>query len=267
MSIRTALAAILALACGPAAAQTDPATDPGTEVDAEIVLAVDVSRSMDMQEFAVQRDGYVAALRHPDLMRAITAGRLGRVAIAYFEWSGEARDGTLIPWRVIDSPGAAATLADEIAAMPPLRGRGTSISRALQFASVLIDDGSVDGTRRIIDVSGDGANNIGPPVTDARDEALARGITINGLPIIASLRTMPDLDLYYQDCVVGGEGSFVLVARTSDEIARTIRRKLILEISGLVPEPEARVIQAEFVPTDCLIGEKQRRDRNWDFMR
>ncbi len=263
MPIRPALAALLALACGPAAAQSDPAA----EVDAEIVLAVDVSRSMDLDEFAVQRNGYIAALRHPDLMRAITAGRLGRVAVAYFEWSGEARDGTLIPWRVIDGPSAAAGLADEIEAMPIIRGRGTSISNALHFGAALIDNGSVEGTRRIIDVSGDGANNFGPPVTGARDETLGRGITINGLPIVASLGTMPDLDLYYQDCVVGGEGSFVLVARTSDELARTIRRKLILEISGLVPAPEPRLYRAEFAPTDCMIGEKQRRARNWDFMR
>ena len=123
-------------------------------------------------------------------------------------------------------------MADEIAASPVQRSRGTSIARALYFAAVLIDDGTVAGARRIIDVSGDGANNVGPPVTGARDAALARGITINGLPIMASAGTMPDLDLYYEDCVVGGEGSFVLVATTGEELARTIRRKLIMEISG-----------------------------------
>ena len=262
MSSRFAIVSILGLLCG-GAAQAQP--DAGIEVDAEIVLAVDVSRSMDMREFAIQRDGYAAALRHPDLIRAVTAGQLGRIAFSYFEWSGEAQDGTLIPWRIIDGPAAAVAMADEIAASPVQRSRGTSIARALYFAAVLIDDGTVAGARRIIDVSGDGANNVGPPVTGARDAALARGITINGLPIMASAGTMPDLDLYYQDCVVGGEGSFVIVATTGEELARTIRRKLIMEISGTAPEP--RIIRADFEPTDCLIGEKLYRQRGWDMMR
>ena len=259
MTRRLAIAALLALpGAGPAAAQ--PA---GVPVDAEIVLAVDVSRSMDMTEFLVQRDGYAAAFRHPDLVRAVTAGPTGKVAFAYFEWSAEAQDGTLIPWTIVDGPAAAAAFADEIAASPVDRRRGTSISRALGFATTLIDDGSVDGARRVIDISGDGANNTGPPVTGARDATLARGITINGLPIMASTGTMPDLDLYYQDCVTGGDGAFVLVARDGSELARTIRHKLILEISGLTPAPasDATVIPADFVPTDCLIGEKTFRGR------
>ena len=174
------LIAGLLLAPGLASAQDAP---PPVEVDAEIVLAVDASRSMDLTEFAVQRDGYLQALRHPELIRAITAGPAGRIAIAYFEWSGQAQDGSLVPWRIIDGPAAAASLADEIAAMPVRRTRGTSISRALYFATVLIEDGAVEGARRVVDISGDGANNVGPPVTGARDEAVARGITINGLPI------------------------------------------------------------------------------------
>jgi hypothetical protein len=230
------------------------------------VLAVDASRSMDMDEFEVQRQGYAAALRHPELMQAITAGRLGRIAIAYFEWAAAAQDGGLIPWRIIDGPEAAAALAGEIAAMPNARARGTSISRALGFAAALIDDGTVEGERRIIDVSGDGANNTGPPVTLARDATVARGITINGLPIVRPAGgAAMDLDLYYQDCVVGGDGAFVLVAGNADELARTIRRKLILEISGTAPP--ARVIPADFAPTDCLIGEKQFRGRFRDQQR
>jgi hypothetical protein len=234
-----------------------------TPVDAEIVLAVDASRSMDALEFDVQRQGYAAALRHPELMRAITAGRLGKVAIAYFEWAAAVQDGGLIPWRVIDGPEAAAAMADAIEAMPNARARGTSISRALGFATALIEDGAVEGERRIVDVSGDGANNTGPPVSGARDATVARGITINGLPIIRSAAgAMQDLDLYYQDCVVGGDGAFVLVATSADDLARTIRRKLILEISGLAPPP--RVIRADFAPTDCMIGEKQFRRFRFD---
>ena len=178
MSVRAAVFAILGLALpGGALAQSDAAT----EVDAEIVLAVDASRSMDMQEFDVQRDGYAAALRHPDLMRAVTTGRLGKVAIAYFEWAAQAQDGKLIPWRIVDSPEAAASMADEIAAMPASRARGTSISHALGFAAALIDDGRVEGGRRIIDVSGDGANNTGPPVTGTpwgHRDALRRPLAI-----------------------------------------------------------------------------------------
>ena len=266
MSLRLAIAVILGLPWADAAlAQSDPAADAGTPVDAEIVLAVDVSRSMDMTEFAVQRDGYAAAFRHPDLIRAVTAGPAGKVAVAYFEWSAEAQDGTLIPWRIIDGPEAAAELAAAIETTPVMRTRGTSISRALGFATTLIEDGAVAGARRLIDVSGDGANNTGPPVTGARDAALARGITINGLPIMASPGTMPDLDLYYQDCVIGGDGGFVLIARTGDELARTIRRKLIMEISGTTPEPT--LIPADFVPTDCFIGEKTFRNRGWNLDR
>jgi hypothetical protein len=260
---RRAAAAILVALVLPAAVAAAQET---MEVDAEIVLAVDASRSMDLTEFTVQRDGYLAALRHPDLVRAITAGRLGRIAIAYFEWSGQAQDGSLVPWRIIDGPAAAAALADEIATMPVARTRGTSIARALNFATVLIEDDAIEGTRRVIDVSGDGANNVGPPVTGARDEALARGITINGLPIVISdFGAQAGLDRYYEDCVIGGEGAFMVVARTSDDLARTIRRKLILEISGLAPPPV--LVPAQFQPTDCLIGEKLYRERRWDQFR
>ncbi len=255
-----ALIAVLLLSAGLARAQET------VEVDAEIVLAVDASRSMDLAEFAVQRDGYLQALRHPDLIRAITAGPLGRIAIAYFEWSGQAQDGSLVPWRVIDGPAAAAGLADEIATMPVARTRGTSISREIQFATVLIEDDAIEGTRRVIDVSGDGANNVGPPVTGARDEALARGITINGLPIVISeFGAQAGLDRYYEDCVIGGEGAFMVVAQTGEDLARTIRRKLILEISGLAPP--ALLVPAQFEPTDCLIGEKLYRQRDWDQIR
>ena len=266
MPARSTVASALAvlLAAGAAAAQpAPPAATTATPVDAEIVLAVDASRSMDLTEFAVQREGYMQALRHPDLMRAVTSGFLGRVAIAYFEWSGDARDGGYVPWRIIDTPEAAQALADAISVLPISRSRGTSISRAITFGTALIEDGTVDGVRRIIDISGDGANNIGPPVTGARDVAIARGITINGLPVImSSAQAFPDLDFYYEDCVIGGEGAFLLVARSPEEFAGTIRRKLILEIAGY--EPEAEIVPAQFASEmDCLIGEKLRRDRGF----
>jgi hypothetical protein len=260
MGCRSKLAILLAvLAAGPAAAQP---TAP-VEVDAKLVLAVDASRSMDMGEFQLQRDGYLAALRHPELARAIAAGYHGRVAVTYFEWSGYAQDGHLVPWRVLDGGAAAGALADEIAALPVRRSRGTSIARALAFATVLLEDDLIDAPRSIIDVSGDGANNTGPPVTAARDAAIARGITINGLPVMAfGGASLPDLDRYYEDCVVGGPGAFVMVARDPAELAATIRRKLVIEVSGSAPPP--RLLPAQFGgPVDCLIGEKMYRQRDW----
>ena len=261
MSVRSSLVCLALLAgAGEAAAQGQDDTGAGEPVDAEIVLAVDASRSMDLQEFATQRDGYLAALRHPDLIRTVTAGRLGKVAFAYYEWSGEVRDGALVPWRVVATPEDAAAMADEIAAMPVVRGRGTSISRAIAFATALLDDGSVDGARQVIDISGDGANNAGPPVIGARDEAVARGITINGLPVMtAPGGAMNELDRYYEECVIGGLGAFVMVAHGWEDFADTIRRKLIMEISGPVPDP--RVMPAQYRPMDCLIGEKTFRGR------
>ena len=242
-----------------AAAQT---TEP-VEVDAKIVLAVDASRSMDLREFQLQRDGYLAALRHPDLVRTIAAGWNGRVAIAYFEWSGYVQDEHLVPWRVIDGPESAAALADEIAAMPVRRSRGTSIARALDFASVLLGDDLIEAPRDIVDISGDGANNTGPPVTGARDAAVARGITINGLPVMAfGGAALPELDRYYRDCVIGGPGAFVMVARDTAGLAATIRRKLVIEVSGAAPPARIEPAQAR-APVDCLIGEKLYQQRNW----
>ena len=185
------------------------------------------------------------------------------MAIAYFEWSGYAQDGHLVPWRIIDGPAAAAALAEEIAELPVRRSRGTSIARALAFATVLLEDDLVTAPRSIIDVSGDGANNTGPPVTEARDAAVARGITINGLPVMAFHGgALPDLDRYYEECVVGGPGAFVMVARDAGELAATIRRKLVIEVSGLAPP--VRLVPAQFdEPVDCLIGEKMYRQRDW----
>ncbi len=244
----------LALALSVLAGNPAPAEDAGIEVDAAIVLAVDASRSMDATELAVERDGYLAALRHPELMRAVAAGRLGRVAIAYFEWAAQVQDEAVVPWRIVDGPASAAALARDIAAIPLASRRGTSISRAIDFGALLLDDPGIRSPRRVIDVSGDGANNIGRPVTQARDAALARGVTINGLPIIASDGgALPDLDRYYAECVVGGDGAFVMVARTGAELARTIRRKLVVEISGTPPEP--RMLPAQFTPIDCMVGE------------
>ena len=214
---------------------------------------MDAFRSIDSAEFTVERDGYVEALRDPKLIRAIAAGRL---AFAYFEWSGQARDGGLVPWRVVGDAADAERFAAEIAALPPSRSMGTSISRALAIATRLLGRDGVTSERRIVDVSGDGVSNIAPPVTAARDEAVARGITIKGLPVLVARERSgrPDLERYFEECVIGGPGAFVLSARSREEMAETVLRKLLIEISDRAPA--ASPIFADYEPFDCLIGER-----------
>jgi hypothetical protein len=230
------------------------AADP---VDLELVIAVDVSGSMDREEFLLQRNGYVEAIRHPEFVRAIAAGDYGRIAVTYVEWSGPSWQKTLVPWRVIDSAASAEAFAAALEAQKLDIGRGTSISNAIGFATALFDDSTHEARRQVIDVSGDGPNNYGPPVTGARDDAVEEGIVINGLPILIRPSPIaPDIVRYYFDCVVGGPGSFVLPVRRASEFSLAIRRKLILEVAAL---PAARIIQAVAEePTDCLIGERMR---------
>lgn len=241
-----------------------------TEVDLELVLAVDISRSMDREELRLQRDGYAAALRDPAVHRAIAQGMLGRIAVLYVEWSGPA---TLIPvggWALIDGPDAAGAMADRLAGTRLSSGVGTSISGVIDFAVASFADNGFDGLRRVIDVSGDGPNNSGRPVTDARDAALAEGIVINGLPVMLRPGGPPfglaDLDVYYEDCVIGGPFAFALPVRAAENFAETIRRKLILEIAA-APDRVPSVIPVQFglsppvaAPrVDCMIGETLRR--------
>ncbi|HTV67209.1 MAG TPA: DUF1194 domain-containing protein [Rhizobiaceae bacterium] len=229
------------------------------DVDVELVLAVDVSRSMDAEEFALQRAGYVEAIRHPDFIRAVEQGAVGRIAITYFEWAGDVREESLVPWQIIDGKESAEAFAAQLEGSPVRDYRGTSISRALTFATGLFARNEFDAWRKVIDVSGDGPNNIGSPVEAARDAALVDGIIINGLPIlIRPSPAVPELDRYYSECVTGGPGSFVLPIKNSSEFATAIRRKLILEVGGIEPEVGVVPIQAQ-EPVDCLKGERDRR--------
>lgn len=249
-----ALSLLACLACAPASPQAAPAK----AVDVELVLAVDISQSMDEREFALQRAGYVAALRHPDFIKAVRSGSTGRVALAYFEWAGVVRDDGVIAWQVIDSAESANAFADKIAARPFRSFRGTSISGALAFGAGLFEGTAFAATRSVIDISGDGPNNTGLPVTSTRDAAVAKGIVINGLPILISPSpTFSHLDQYYAECVTGGPGSFVLPIYAASEFATAIRRKLILEVSG-VSDPRMIRIDAA-TPIDCLQGERDRR--------
>jgi hypothetical protein len=232
-----------------------------TAADLELVIAVDVSLSMDLDEQRLQRDGYIAAFRDPEVHKAITSGPNGRIVVTYMEWAGPPTQQVVIPWTMIDAPAAARAFADRLETVPISRARMTSISAALQFSGRLFETSGAKGIRRVIDVSGDGPNNAGVPVVPVRDELVAQGIVINGLPILLKVATgffdLAELDRYYSDCVIGGTGAFMIPIKDKSEFQSATRRKLLLEIAG--HEPPARLIrvQAPAETSDCLVGERQ----------
>ena len=233
----------------------------GGEVDVELVLAVDTSRSMDYEEVRVQREGYVEALKHKEFIDAVRTGLTGRIAISYFEWAGEVVPGSVIDWQIIENQQDAIAFADKLEARPINTQRRTSISAAIAQGATMIVANSYRGIRQVIDVSGDGPNNSGNPVVPARDKAVEAGIVINGLALMLRPSGAPGgLDKYYGDCVIGGPGSFVLPVHDIDDFAVAVRRKLVMEISGL--EPPATILKtAGKQPTsDCMVGEKQWQD-------
>jgi Protein of unknown function (DUF1194) len=263
--------ALLVAACLAVLALGAPRASAQPAVDLELVIAVDVSLSMDLDEQRLQRDGYVAAFRDAEIHKAIAAGAHGRIAVTYMEWAGPVSQSVVIPWTVIDRPEAARAFADKLEALPISRARLTSISSALKFSHELFAGSGAKGVRRVIDVSGDGPNNSGPPVQPVRDEVVAAGIVINGLPImlhaaVISAFDIRELDRYYGACVIGGAGAFMVPVREITEFAAAIRRKLLLEISG--PQSQAHVVPAQNLPPgdnyDCMAGEKQWR---WYFDR
>lgn len=256
--VRRALPVIaLALAPHVAAAQEEG-------VDLELVLAVDVSRSMDFEEQELQRNGYAAAFRHPEVLAAIDSGPLGRIAVTYVEWAGSDIQIVRVPWTILATPDDAFAFADKIAAAEVLRERATSISASLEFAAGLFAGSGVVGLRRVIDVSGDGPNNMGLPVARVRDEVVEAGITINGLPIMLrpgggfGAFNIVELDIYYEDCVIGGPGAFIVTVNDTAEFPAAIRRKLVLEIASVRPELKPSPAAASAPRIDCLIGEKRR---------
>jgi hypothetical protein len=235
-------------------------------VDIELVIAVDVSYSMDPDEQALQREGYIQALTSKEFLNALREGANGKIAITYFEWAGQFDQKTVMPWRLIEGPESADAVAAEIARAPYRRASRTSISGALLYAKPLFDNSGYRGLRRVIDVSGDGANNNGPLVAPTRDEVISAGITINGLPIMlkrANFGTLDieQLDIYYEDCVIGGAGAFVVPIRERAKFIEATRTKLVLEVAGR--QPEARVIpaSADKPRVSCTIGEKLWQDR------
>ena len=224
-----------ALVAAPSAAQdAEPAAPSGPlEVDVELVLAVDVSWSMDTGEQLIQRQGYAAAFRDETVVRAMTGGYHRRVAVTYLEWASETAQRQTVPWMLIESPEDAEAFAQAIENASPASARGTSISAALATAANLIETNDYAGNKRVIDISGDGQNISGPPVTPVRDWVAQKGIIINGLPLMLRPFEAGDLGKYYEDNVIAGFGAFVIRVEDVGTLASSIRSKLILEIASV----------------------------------
>ena len=240
------------------------ATAQSAEVDLELFLAVDVSRSMSPDELELQRRGYAEALTSLQVAGALKSGLLGRIAITYVEWAEAEAQRVIVPWTLVESPEHAAEIAATLTATYDDSLRRTSISGALEYATAAFEGNGFIGLRRVIDISGDGPNNQGAPVLLARARTLGKGIVINGLPLMtqdafSNIWGIPDLDAYYENCVIGGPASFMIPVLDWAQFPAAVRRKLVLEIAGLPANrtPVAKIIRAQQpAPYDCMIGEK-----------
>jgi len=242
-----------------------------SQVDVELVLAVDISYSMDYDELSLQREGYILAISSEQFLDAMRRGPIGKIAVAYVEWAGATEQQVIVPWQVIDGPASADEFARKLRAAPIQRAYRTSISEALKYSAAMFGS-NYQGLRRVIDISGDGTNNQGDLIVPTRDEILRKGITINGLPIqlktpLSSMIDLPDLDIYYQDCVIGGPGAFLVPVRERSQFADAIRNKLLLEVAGVrprtIPLPQEWIEPAADHPrVSCTIGE-QMWQRRW----
>ena len=232
------LATLLILLVLPAAAQDKK------EIDLAFAMAIDISGSIDPDEAKLQREGYVQAFRDPGIVKAILSGPNGRIAVAYYEWSDASLQQLLIDWTLLDSEASIYTFARWLAAAPISIARRTSISGAIRYAVPLFGRSPYEANRKVLDISGDGSNNDGPPVTSMRYEALKERIVINGLPIMNDrpnpfgFPNEPDLDKYYLHCVTGGPRSFVEVATNFDDFPRAVRKKLLQEVANIGPRQD-----------------------------
>ena len=209
------------LAAGPASARS---------VDLELVLAVDASASVRYQEYSLQMQGLAAAFRDPSVAAAIRAATPRGVAVSLVQWSGVGDQAMLVDWSLVDDTQSAAAFADRIDAAPrAVRAGGTALGDAVLFSLAALATNDFQGRRQVIDVSGDGRANVGSAAAVARDQAVAAGVTVNGLAI---LEEEADLDSYYAENLIGGSGAFLQTADDSADFARAIKRKLITEISG-----------------------------------
>ena len=236
MQRRALLTAGAAAATLGAAARFAPARAE-EPVDVLLVLAVDVSRSVDEDEARLQREGYRNAVSDPLVVEAIRGGMIGAIGIAYVEWAGAEYQRLVLAWTRIGTPADAFSWASRLDEAPRASLSWTSISGALDYSHRVLADAPFEGTRRVIDVSGDGVNNSGGPVEAARDKLLAEGVTINGLPIMNDRPTfgrLPPvpLDEYFRESVVGGPGAFVIPAEDFQAFGQAVKRKLIREIAG-----------------------------------
>jgi len=237
MHRRALLAAGAAAASFGAAARFSPARAQQEPVDVVLVLAVDVSRSVDEDEAKLQREGYRNAVSDHVVVEAVRGGMIGAIGVAYVEWAGAEYQRLVLPWTRIASPADAFAWATKLDEAPRASLSWTSISGALDFSHRVLADAPFEATRRVIDVSGDGVNNSGGPVEAARDKLVADGVTINGLPIMNDRPTfgrLPPvpLDEYFRESVVGGPGSFVIPAEDFQAFGQAVKRKLIREIAG-----------------------------------
>jgi len=235
---------------------------PQVHVDVELVLAVDISYSMDFEELALQREGYITALTSKDFLDALRGGSHGKIALTYIEWAGSHEQTIVVPWTLVDGKAAAEAFAAKLAAAPIRRTYRTSISSGLLFSAAQFGTSEFKGLRRVIDISGDGTNNQGPLIEPTRDEIIAKGIVINGLPLqlkaaTGSMLDINDLHIYYEDCVIGGPGSFVVPVRDKSQFVNAVRQKLILEVSGITPSLNRKTERASKTPRiSCTIGEQ-----------
>jgi hypothetical protein len=209
---------------------------PRGAVDVALVLAVDSSGSISQERLTMQIQGYLDAIRHPSVIDAVRAGSRGRIGLTFVTWTDARRQEQTVPWQVIDDAATAERFCQGVQnALRPIPG-WTSISGAIDFCAGLLLSSGYDATRRVIDISDDGANNDGRPVTEARDAAVAAGIIINGLPII---EVEADLEQYYRENVIGGPDAFVVVARDTGSFGVAILRKLLVEVAGVTPSGKA----------------------------
>jgi len=236
--VRTLLAALCLFAISAPARAAE-------QVDLLLVLASDVSRSVDTRKFELQRQGYAAALSNPRVIEAIRSGPHGRIAICFIEWSGATSQKLVIDWTVVSDLASARKIGDQMLELPRSFADRTSISAGLEFSMQHLTNAPFEAPRRTIDVSGDGTNNSGRDIASVRDEVLARGVTINGLVILsdAPLPWNPEhtnppagLDEYYRRSVTGGPGSFVMVAENHNSFGQAIIKKMIAEIAWVEPE-------------------------------
>lgn len=224
------------LAAGGALAMPGLVRAESAPVDVQLVMAVDVSRSVDEEEARLQREGYRSAMIDPRVLDAVLGGTVGAIAVAYVEWAGYGYQQLVVPWTRIGSVAEAEGWSARLAASPRQSLSWTSISGALAFSRRVLAECPFEGTRRVVDVSGDGVNNQGPPVEDERDRLVAEGVSINGLPIVndrPNFGVLPgrDLETHYREAVIGGPGAFLIVAETFEAFGEAIRRKLIQEVA------------------------------------